>query len=241
MKHEIGIVTHPNIRHAWLLDLPGCVVGGRDERELEAKLPLAIAEHVGWLRAHGQLVDDREGWEFVEEQAPNAGDGLFALERAPTPLAEMDTLIRRVELARADLNATVGDVPDVVLDWAPPREAFESFDSWAPDVRTIGDVTRHVYAFDVYYRDGLRDGPAAGISERVSDPAAEHVATIERLRALDDEERCRVWRPLRPGHTEPEQWTARKVIRRMISHERMHTAEILQRKTWILLGTPRAV
>jgi hypothetical protein len=36
----------------------------------------------------------------------------------------------------------------------------------------------------------------------------------------------------------PEQWTVRKVIRRIISHERFHTKEIQQRLSWILLGVP---
>jgi hypothetical protein len=35
-----------------------------------------------------------------------------------------------------------------------------------------------------------------------------------------------------------EHWTARKVVRRVIAHERFHTAEIRQRQGWILLGVP---
>jgi hypothetical protein len=62
--------------------------------------------------------------------------------------------------------------------------------------------------------------------------------TLSLLRSLSDEQRARVYRPIRPGVATPGSWTVRKVIRRIISHERAHTAEILQRRTWILLGVP---
>lgn len=238
MSHNVGLVRHEGFVHAWLLDLPGCIVGGRDLEEIQAKLPLAIAEHVGWLRAHGEPIENLGGWEIVETGAP--GDVLFEAERAPTSRDELEKLTARMEFARADLLSAIDGVPEAVLDWEPPREAFASFDAWAPEVRTIRDVTRHVYQFDVYYRDGLRDGPAAGIQERVSDPAAEHARKIGRLRSLTDEERCRVWHPLRPGQSAPEEWTVRKVARRVISHERAHAAEIIQRQTWVLLGVPGA-
>ena len=154
---------------------------------------------------------------------------------------ELESLIRRLGYARAELLASIDGVADAVLDWEPPRSAFASFDAWAPEVRTIRGVARHVFQFEPYYRDGLRDGPAAGIYERVSDPATEHALTVERLRSLSAEERSRVWRPLRPGGSAPEEWTVRKVVRRMVSHDRAHAAEIMQRRSWVLLGVPRLV
>jgi hypothetical protein len=92
--------------------------------------------------------------------------------------------------------------------------------------------------FDVYYREGLRDGPAAGISQTVEDPATEGARTAAALRSLADADLGRVFRPLRPGQHQSEEWTVRRAARRMIAHERAHAAEILQRRTWVLLGTP---
>ena len=66
----------------------------------------------------------------------------------------------------------------------------------------------------------------------------EHRETAERLRALHASERSRVFRPLRPGSAEAEAWTVRKVARRLISHDRAHAAEIMQRRSWVLLGVP---
>jgi DinB family protein len=129
-------------------------------------------------------------------------------------------------------------LPDAVLDWVPPAAAFEKFDPWAPDVRTIRGLLRHVLQFEVYYRDGPRDGAAKGISEQTGDPPAEHARTVQLLRSLTDDGRSRLYRPLRPGQSAPEEWTVRKMLRRTISHERAHTAEIQQRRTWLVLGVP---
>lgn len=240
MSYKIGLVLREGLALAWLLDLPGCVVGGRDGDEIVAKLPRAIADHRGWLRAHGEAVGGLDEWEFIEVVTGTAGDVVFEAEQEAIPANQMERLIGHVEFARDDLLAALDNVPEAVLDWEPPRSAFTSFDPWALEVRTIRDVAQHVYQFEVYYREGLRDGPAAGIYEAIPDPVVEHVRTIHRLRSLTDGERCRVWRPLRPGQIEPEEWTARKVLRRMISHERAHSTEIIQRQTWawVSLGIP---
>src|ERR1700674_272857 len=76
--------------------------------------------------------------------------------------------------ARADLMSAFEPLPDAVLDWVPPAAAFEKFDPWAPAGRTIRGRLRHVLQFEVYYRDGPRDGAAKGISEQTGDPPAEH-------------------------------------------------------------------
>ncbi len=97
---------------------------------------------------------------------------------------------------------------------------------------------RHVLQFEIYYRDGLHDGPAKGISEHPRDATLEHDATVRLLRSLSDVGRERVFHPVRLGHDHAEEWTVRKVLRRVISHDRAHTAEIIQRRTWLLLGVP---
>lgn len=238
MTHKIGVVRHEGSVHLWVLDLPGCIVAGGDVAEAEGKLGLAIAEHVGWLRAYGESIESDGAWQIVETKNAVAGDAAFESWRAAMEDAELASLVRRIGYARADLLASIDGVADEVLDWEPPRSAFATFDAWAPEVRTIRDVANHVFQFEPYYRDGLRDGPAAGIYERVSDPETEHALTVERLRSLSAEERSRVWRPLRPGGSAPEEWTLRKVVRRMVAHDRAHAAEIWQRRSWVLLGVP---
>ena len=231
--------------HAWVLDLPGAIAGAADAAALDSVLPLAIAEHVAWLRAHGEQADSPGGWEIAETidgeaLASTGGEFGFAYDRAPLSRDEMDVLIARMTWSRTDLLAAVEGLPDPLLDWAPPRSAFGPFDAWAPEVRTIREITGHVLQLEAYYRDGLRDGPAMGIFEAVGDPAVERARTVEQLWGMSDEERSRGWMCVRPGRSVAEEWTVRKVARRIIAHERAHAAEVRQRLTWVLLGLPVA-
>jgi hypothetical protein len=227
-----------------VLDLPGAVAGARDLERLRDVLPLTIAEHVGWLAAHGEVVESTGEWEIVEtidRAALDAAGGefSFAQYRAPLSRDELERLITRMQWSRADLLDAIRALPDALLDWAPPASSYASFDAWAPEVRTIREITEHVLQLEVYYREGLVDGPAKGIFERVGGPAAERAITLERLRGLSDEERSRVYMAVRPSRPVAEPWTVRKLVGRVIAHDRGHAAEVRQRLTWVLLGVPR--
>jgi hypothetical protein len=244
VKHQIGLVTYATNVHAWVLDLPGAVAGAADVDGLPGVLPLTIAEHAAWLRGHGEQVDSTPAWEIAETidgeaLASTGGEFGFAYDRQPLSRDELETLIRRMTSSRDDLMATIDGLPDTLLDWAPPRSAIASFDAWAPEVRTIREIATHVLQLESYYRDGLRKGPASGIFERVGDAPGERARTVGRLREMSDEERSRGWMCVRPGRTVAEEWTVRKVARRIIAHERAHAAEVRQRLTWVLLGLPR--
>lgn len=245
MKHQIGLVAYAANLHAWVLDLPGAIAGARDVEGLRDVLPLTLAEHVRWLRGHGEDVASSGEWEIVERidgeaLAPTGGEFNFDYDRAALSRDGLEALVRRMTWSRDDLQAAVDGLPDALLDWAPPKSAIASFDAWAPEVRTIRGIAGHVLQLETYYRDGLRDGRAKGIFEPSGDPAGERAHTLDQLRGMSDGERSRVWMPVRPGRTVAEEWTVRKVVRRIISHERAHAAEVRQRLTWVLLGLPRS-
>jgi len=245
VKHQIGLVTYAGNVHAWVLDLPGAIAGAKDVDSLREVLALTLAEHVAWLRGHGDNVDSSGEWEIAETLdgealASTGGEFNFGYDNAPLSREELETLITRMTWSRDDLMATTADLPDALFDWAPPRSAIASFDAWAPEVRTIRGIAGHVLQLETYYRDGLRDGPGKGIFEPVGEPADERARTLELLRGMSDEGRSRPWMCVRPGRTVAEEWTVRKVVRRIIAHERAHAAEVRQRLTWVLLGVPRA-
>jgi hypothetical protein len=144
-----------------------------------------------------------------------------------------------VELSQEGLRLAA-NLPDELLDWLPHGVTAARADPWAPDIRTIRGILKHALQMEVFYREGLTDGPAAGIFERVGDAESEHVSTLKRLRAAMADGPARVYHPNRPdpGRTAklPDEWTVRKVIRRVVSHNRAHAAEIVQRRTWVLVG-----
>jgi uncharacterized damage-inducible protein DinB len=160
--------------------------------------------------------------------------------RAPAlPRAELEELLARIGYARSELLDSVADLPDAILDWSPPRSAFSHFDAWAPEVRTIRNLVQHALQLEAYYVGGLQDGPSAGVFEPVSSPEEERARTLRFLQSLSESDLSRVYEPLRPSRNTPEQWTVRKVMRRLISHDRVHAAEVRQRTSWLLLGVPR--
>jgi hypothetical protein len=110
-------------------------------------------------------------------------------------------------------------------------------DEWSDGVRTIREIVANVAGAESYYRRGLSDG-VEDDSGAVSDLAGERDSLVRALRALRPEDRGRRFEPQRPWQSSPEHWTARKVLRRAIAHERFHTAEIRQRLAWLLLGVP---
>jgi hypothetical protein len=243
MTHPVGLVTYANAVHAWVLDLPGAIAGAPDIDALRDVLPRTIAEYEAWLRAHGEPLEMSSAWEIAETidgeaLAATGGEFCFDYDRAPIDSGELEHLIRYMTWSRDDLHAAIDSLPDALLDWAPPASSIASADAWAPEVRTIREIMTHVLQLEVYYRDALRDGPAKGIFEPAGDPAAERARTLDLLRSLDDAARSRVYLPVRPGRSTPEEWTVRKLIRRIISHERVHAAEARQRLTWVLLGVP---
>lgn len=237
-----SVAEYSGFTLAWADAWPGLIAGAPEREGLDAAIPLAIAEYAAWLNSHG-MDGPSTGWRLSEvvtgaETAAPGGEFCFAADCAPLSGEELARAMAHARLAMEDL-ARAADLPDLLLDWLPPGFKVVHADPWAPDPRTIRGILRHALQLEVYYRDGLRDGPAAGIFETVGTPGEEFELTLAAvMRAAEDS--GRVYAPVRPGRHEPDEWTPRKVIRRLISHHRMHTAEILQRRTWVLLGVPEA-
>ena len=212
-----------------------------DRAALDRMIPLALAEHVAWLREHGEDAPAPGPWRVDEEidaTRDASMDILFAAERDGVGDAELERWIARAGFARAGLLAAFDALPGELRDFAPPAESMAHVDPWARDPRTARDIITHVLRLEVYYRDALRDGAARGIFEDVADPATERAQTIDILRSVPRSGRARTFAPVRPRATAPERWTLRKVVRRIISHERAHAAELVERRTWAYLGVP---
>jgi hypothetical protein len=89
-----------------------------------------------------------------------------------------------------------------------------------------------------YYIGSLSDEPG----ERVEVSLGElHESSAPRLRALSDEALGKLYRRPHPRGAGDMLWTARKVMRRIISHKRFHTREIEQRRSWLTLGVPEVL
>jgi hypothetical protein len=177
----------------------------------------------------------------VDTRTVDAQDGEFCYDDDLRPLSDDGIArgLRLMEYARSDLLAAIGGLADGILDWRPPKSAMAQIDPWQPEPLTIREIVHQIPASESYYRNCLRDGPLPDEPKSIAhDLEAQRAKTVATFTSLSPADRGRKFFPQTPWGEKPEHWTPRKTLRRIIAHERFHTAEIIQRRTWILLGVP---
>jgi len=227
-----------------VMELPGCAVRA-ETRELElSSLPPAVREHLDWLTLHGEEVDgaaDSLELAIVAEHMGtgpfNPGDAaaLFPQDLAPIARAEMERFFSLLASSRSDLLASVCHVPDDLLDCAS-----------GPDTFSICRILRHVGNAEEWYVSRIvppdrlpaewKDDEALPIFGFL---AMERRTVLEQLRGLDEVQRSSVFYPVVWTDHPEEGWTARKVLRRFVEHEREHTRQI--EALLASIGVPRSL
>jgi len=228
MKYHLLCEVGPDgSTQIFVQELPGCYSRSPTFDEAVGKVPTKIREFLDWLRNHGERIEDTyyevetEISEILKGNWPvNLGDSqaLFNADLKPLDREEVEHCIRYMKYAR-------GDLIDLYLKTS--RDALE----WKPDQSTprhIKRIAEHVAEVDLFYLERLRtrsfsDWPLGFLE-------VSNELSIMRLSNLSKEEMgCTVshhppggW----TGTTEPEGWTARKVLRRFVWHERLHTATV---------------
>lgn len=212
----------------WVLDVPGtyCWAGGVDA-VLDA-LPTAARLAAAWLGMHGDeppaagsaKIDVAEY--IVQDGAIHRG-GTFALFLPDLLPATPDDIQRHATLlawAREDLLHTLADIPGRAMGWR------------LPGGRSIREILHHLASIEWWYMSRFLPWPAPGGQPRDPIDALEWVRErcLDRLMHLTAAERAAVAHPddstARHIWGLPEPWTARKVLRRMLYHERYHTASL---------------
>lgn len=204
----------------WCLDLVGFATYAQSRDEVLARVERKLDEHLLWLTVHG-LPASRpgSGLQVVEELA---GDELlFAEDREPASVAEVDTTLTALEHTRADLVRELDELPDEVLDFDPPYERFAAWASW----RTIRQIVAHVANAETHYyaqRAGMRAtttrvNPEDDWRAYLPRSRAQTTMFLQALKASRD--RARVT-------DAQEAWSVRKALRRMVRHELQHTRSV---------------
>ncbi|MCX5975717.1 MAG: DinB family protein [Coprothermobacterota bacterium] len=227
MKQLAALETRTDGRtmvHA--LTLPGCFVRGADRETALVAFPKEIEAFLGWLEQKGIHPENtaRE-WELVEEQqgvAPfESGDdaALFQLDLLPPEDAELESYLRVSQAARDDLLALT--VPLSLEERKAPRS----------EIRTIEGILWHIAHAEEWYISRLGVIPELHAFDAFPGTLFEYLAAVRRLaqsrfRSLTSLERATIYRfPEYTSHPD-EPWNLRKALRRMIEHEREHTANI---------------
>jgi uncharacterized damage-inducible protein DinB len=129
----------------------------------------------------------------------------FPSDYNPIMPNEAEQLVQWLEVSRDELLETVSKLPKGAVDWKPN-----------PNMMSIGEILNHVADFDWWYVQRLHDWP----TETFERLAATRALVTQSLRNLNDAERGRV-----TTHY-GEEWTARKIARRALEHEREHLQQI---------------
>jgi hypothetical protein len=237
-KYRAGLAKRPDGVDAWVFDLPGCRAVGINVAEAVELLPLAIAEYIAWLRGHGESLDDDFDYEVVEEK-DSLGEIVFAADAEPLTRDEVEAGIRRMGFSQQDILSIAKPLPERLLEWRPPGTSVRA-DERVPDPRTIREMLDHAAGAETYFLRNIVEPPPSGPPPAAtSNFEAGRRASIEHLHALDLTTSGAVYK--RQGPRGEAEWSARKVIRRIINHQRFHTREVEQRLCWLALGVPEVI
>lgn len=250
--YQVYLEIHDDGRcMAHVPELPGCFARAPTRDEALSQVPTMIRDYHAWLRRHGEPAPPPDAPIEIEIAGESVGFGPFdpgdaAALLPPDQMAltpeEMEHLFRLMAHSRADLLALVRDLPDEILDWRPAPQSF-----------SIRRLLRHIGNAEKWYVSRLVS-PEALPSEWKHDedmPLLEFLemerrTAVARLRQLTNEERSQVFYPSHWTRHPEEPWTARKVLRRFLEHEREHTAQVREvlaaRRRYLLarLATERA-
>ncbi len=221
---EVG----PEATGAFAPNCPGCWVFGRDQESARRKLKVAKFDWYTWLKTHGEPVTASHSVQIepaevlrVTYNPVEAGkpEPLFWSEVPPVSTVDIERTLRLMEYSRSDLLRLCKELDSRALRWKPKG---------AP--RTIGNCLKHIAIVEWWYITRLN----INLPEDFPSDIFELLRYTRRLadqslRGLSKEERRGIFQPTKDRSPICDLWTAKKVLRRFVDHERLHTNYI--RKT----------
>lgn len=177
--------------------LPGASARGQTVAEAKEKIREAIEAYLALLRDVGEPVP--KAGEELHLEFEEVETTTFLTDYDALRPNEMETLFRWLAISRQELMDLIKGLP---------AEGFE----WKTDDTTcsIRETLCHLAEADLWYTDRLKRWPEAPLFRL----AAARGVALERLRALAEADRASV------TVYEGEEWTPRKIMRRMLEHER---------------------
>lgn len=196
-------------------DLPGCFTT-HDQRDQAINLvPKAVESYVEWAQEHGFRVSGLSGpmlvsevirsWRYEEDYEVNA---FFAADRPPLMTDELAEFEQLLMATREDLQATLEELDSDDLEQ-------ELSGDWS-----IAQVLNHVALAEQWYFDRMGIGLPSG--ELPQSPLERLVRVRENTLARLPDLGKRIGVVTLSGET----WSARKVMRRTLWHERDHTEHV---------------
>jgi len=214
MQYNALVEEWPGECMVYFRELPGCLSTAPAYEEAVAAAPAAIAKHVRWLKANDLIEEINGDILVVVKERLAAGDNdngpRFEAEAQPPGDEEIDMALNVAGMARAELIDLYESIPAERRERAP-----------APGEWSVNEHLWHIIEAELWYVSRLSAVPLVKPMSELSPeiPVALFDVGMDSelaLRGLSEEQRNRVF-----TH-EGEEWTAAKVLRRLVGHLREH-------------------
>ena len=225
MEVQVCLEVGSRATGAFVPACPGCWVFGRSKESALDKARVAVSEWYDWLTGHGEPIEvpsviqvRPEEILHVNYDPAEAGkpEPLFWLEVLPVSVKDIRGTLRLMKYSREDLLELCSGLDKRTFNWKPKGEP-----------RTIGNSLKHIAIAEWWYITRLDIGlPKAFPSDIFQLLEYTRELATGSLMKLSKEERTRVFQPKNDPSPICNLWTARKVLRRLVDHERLHTRYI---------------
>ncbi len=206
--------------------LPGCFVWDKTRTKALRRLPDAIKDFLSFLRKQGERnlkIPKRIKFEIVETRkgtcpviCPSKA-ALFSYDLIPPSTDYIKRSLRWMRHNRKELLSKVKKLPHDILDWRPDK-----------DIRSIRETLNHIATAEWWYLSRLKDFKQLyPVPEYPSEEIFEKLKryreiAVRILKDLTPAVRKRINVPKKYTKFKDEKWTAGKVLRRFLEHEREH-------------------
>lgn len=221
------------------IDFPGTIARALTRESLLEELRKEIVYHFAWLQKHGEKVPAfdtvvltiSEEVTSVCELGESGGEvALFAFDEQAVTKEKLDYLCRLMGYSRRDLLQLTGTIPQETLAYVPSGKS-----------RTITDILHHICNAEEFYvsrlgkeADSQYEGHAGMPTQQIDVlPLFERLKTVREacIKTLEDtilQKGGSTFTRSEYTNYPQEKWTAHKVLRRFLEHEREHYYNILE-------------
>lgn len=228
-----------DIWYGRIVDFPGTIARASRREILLIELREELMYHLHWLQQHNEKIPSltkigiivREEVHNISKLGESGGEvALFESDRRIVSHDMMNFIFRLMDHNRKDLLELINCIPHKELVNVPPGKE-----------RSIIDVLHHVCSAEEFYKSRLGEEAdqkyveCAGMSEEEIDalPIRERLHTVRRacvetLKDVVPEKKDTIFARSEYTDYPQEKWTAYKVMRRFLEHEREHYYNILE-------------
>ncbi len=197
-------------------DLAGCFVFAEDVDGVITAVPETIRQYHRWLTTLGvQMEPPPEPITVrIETVLPTARD-IFPTDQQPISTSEVEWQLQLAAYNRQELLTIIGNMPADMLDWKPYAYRM-----------SIREIAVHVGSSEMWYLSRITSPRKEPELELLPYLDWSRTAVIEALSQLNDAQRASVVTQSQGTSFPDEPWSVRKVLRRLLEHEREHITHI---------------